>query len=306
MKVVSYYKYLTDIANVGRTGAGGGNYWQDVIGILLQKMLGDAILVGRPHGRDSRDIATYPVLDDSCDIAYCQVFDIPWPRPSASFVYSIISDYIRLEPELEDWLQRASPDVLFSTQYYKQDLIDLCNKYGCKCIFLPWFNVEKKSYIADKSITAMSTGAVGGNYPLRTNICRYLRSLNRSDILVKTTNTQLKYALSNEEYERSLSHTKYYISGGIYDFQIPPKYFEVCNYGACLVSFDMPMMRKCGFVDGETYIKLNKLEDIEEIIASDRWKEIAPAGQKMVQERHMIEMRVKQILEVYDECLKTP
>ncbi|GAI41069.1 unnamed protein product, partial [marine sediment metagenome] len=44
----------------------------------------------------------------------------------------------------------------------------------------------------------------------------------------------------------------------------------------------------------------DSLDEIDDIIASDRWREIAPAGQKMVQERHMIENRRDQILKVYN------
>lgn len=302
MKVASYYKYLlpgsTDVAY---SGMGCGYYWQNVIGIKLQQMLGKATVVGRLHSPSSRTIERYPILDDDYDISYCQLFDIPFKRPSG-FVYGIISDFIRMEVLLTAWLEEIKPDVLFTTQYYKSNLITLCAKYSCKCEFLPWFNVEKEPYIEDKIVTAMSTGAIGPTYPQRTMICDYLMRLNRDDVISKSTNDQKRYPLSKEEYVKNLRRTKYYITGGIFDFQIPPKYFEVCNYGACLVSSNMPMMEKCGFVDGKTYIELNSIAEIDDIIASDRWREIAPAGQKMVQERHMIENRKDQILKTYARC----
>jgi len=296
VRVASYYKYVV----VEQEGLGNANYHTDIIGKKLQQLLGEATFVGRMPGADSRDVRQYDILDGDFDINHLQLFDLPHKRPKG-FVYTTISDYLRLEPELDRWLNKVRPDVLFPLQHYRQDIINHCERYNCKCVLLPHFLIKKPPYIKEKKITAYMSGAWGMNYPLRTTIARYLKNLNRKDISINMTNDQHNYAFTDKEDHTNLSVSKYVFSGGVYDFQIPPKYFDICNCGACLVSFDMPMMAECGFVDGKTYIKLNSLEDIDQIIASGRWREIAPAGQKMVQGRHMIEKRAEQILRVYNE-----
>jgi len=312
MKIVSYYKQLPpEKQKLGGIGQGGGLYWQNVVGRKLQIALAEAAaethsyilptLVPRPHGKDSYDCRDYDVIDGDFDIAYCQLFDVPKKRP-ATWIYSIISDYLNLQVPLEDWLARTKPNVLFSFQYYRQDLIDQCRNHGCRCVFMPWFNETNYTQIHEKTITAMSSGCLLAlTYPNRVAIYTYLEMLGRPDIILSGDRRGLnEYRLSNEEYQLSLAQTKYYISGGILDFMAPPKYFEVCNYGACLVSHDMPMMEQSGFIDGKTYIKINKVEDILDILDTDKWRDIGIAGQQMVQKRHTIKKRAEQILWTYN------
>ena len=311
MKIISCYKELqSDNLIAGGIGQGGGGYWQNVVGIKLQSCLAEILkaklhLCSRPHGRDSFDRTDYEPLKGAYDIAYCQLFEVPKVRP-ADWIYSIISDYISMEAVLEDFLSRAKPDLIISFQYPlnppsgKPNLIEQCARHGCEVVFMPWFNEQNQPvYKVERNITAMCTGKMGGTYPFRDKAYKYLESLNRSDIALSGNPNGSTFRLSDEQYQDSMRRCKYYISGGIYDIQIPPKYYEVCNYGCCLISPELPMMKEAGFIDGETYIKVNNAEEIPDILASDRWVEIGRAAQKMVHKYHGIRARAKDIAKMW-------
>lgn len=311
LRMISYFKNVNvDNQDVGGIGQGGGGYWQEQVGVRLQeevaKVLGaELILSGRRYGFDSFDRRDYDTIAGQFDIAYCQLFEVPKKRP-AKWIYSIISDYISMEAVLEDFLARAKPNVLISFQYPleppagKPNLVEQCAKHGCKVVFLPWFNAENTQiWNPHKDVVAMCTGRTGMSYPMRFSIYKYLATLNREDIVLSGNPSGVTFRLTDEEYHDALGRCRYYITGGIYDFQIPPKYYEVCNYGVTLVSPELAMMEEAGFVDGQTYLKLNKLQDIPDIIASTRYNEIGFVGQQMVQARHSIERRAKDIAELF-------
>lgn len=316
MRLISCYKSLSaEQQELGGVGQGGGNYWEDVVGIALQQQMilaagegGDSLVLSpRPHGFDSFDRMDYDFLGNETefDLAYCQLFEVPKRRP-AKIIYTILSDYLGMQDVLEDFLMRARPNFLISLQYPNPDLAVQCEKYGCKVIMLPWFNERNNQAFGTKTITAMCTGKMGGTYPRRDEIFKALEALNRQDVVLSGITDPTKghaFKLTNEQYQQALASTKYYFSGGIYDFQIPPKYFEVCNYGACLVSPPLPQMEACGFVDGQTYIKLDSDEQIPGILDSEAWMKIGLAGQAMVHKRHSMQQRAKDILEVYNDTI---
>ena len=301
-KIVSYYKYLPNgQTGISEIGIGAGHWRTNICGKLLPQMLGETTFVPREHGHDMRDIRDYPIIEGDFDIAFCDLFEAPISKRPAPFIYGFLNDFIELEAQMEHYLDKARPTIVFSFLYNKPDLHELCAKYGATCIYLSWFLTEKYPWTADKHVSAMCSGAHGHPiYPWRTRIAEYLQNMGRNDVVVSVTNNQMTYPLTTNEYQSALAHTKYYLSGGIFDFQIPAKYYEACAYGATLVSPEMPMMKEMGFVDGQTYIALKSLDEIPGIIASERWKDIGPRGQEMVQQRHMIEHRVQQIWQAYD------
>ena len=311
MKIISCYKELQkDNLIAGGIGQGGGGYWQNSVGIKLQSELAEILkaklhLCPRVHGRDSFDRTDYEPLMGFYDIAYCQLFEVPKHKPG-KWVYSIISDYISMEGVLEDFLDRARPDVMISFQYPltppdgKPNLVEQCKRHDCQVVFLPWFNsINEPVSKVYRDISAMCTGKMGGTYPMRDRIYKYLESLKRNDIVLSGNPNGSTFRLDENSYRDSLRRCKYYITGGIYDIQIPPKYYEVCNFGCCLVSPELPMMKEAGFIDGETYIKINSVEEIPDIIASDKWQEIGRAGQKMVHKNHGIRARAKDIAKLW-------
>ena len=316
MRIASYYKTL-DVtqSKLGGVGQGGGGYWETAVGYSLQQEIAKQLSAyvafnPRPHGKDSFDVAHYDVVDDDFDIAYCQLFDLPSTRP-ARWVYSIISDYIGMEKVLEDWLAAAKPDVLISLQYpvnddHQPNLWQQCARHGCTPIFLPWFNATNFPVAVtqeQRNVVGMSSGAMGGTYPNRQAIYNYLTGLGRDDIVLSGNAAGGgNYRLSDAEYQDALHRCRYYFSGGIYDIQIPPKYYEIMNYGATLVSHELMNMEQAGFIDGVTYIKLNNLDEIPAILESDRWQQIGREGQRMVHERHSMTQRATDIIRVYNEA----
>lgn len=318
MRMASFYKTLqADNLIAGGLGQGGGGYWQEDVGERLQAEIADQLgaeltLVPRPHGRDSFDTRDYGFAGGTYDLAYCQLFD-SCDRLPAEWIYSIISDYISMEAVLQDFLNRMKPNVLITFQYPleppegKDNLVVQCNTVGCKVVFLPWFNsqdAEDHSWIRD--IDAMCTGKIGGTYPFRDAAFKALEKLQTTDgynIILSGNPHGSTFPLEYDQYIKCLNRCHYYVTGGIYDMQIPPKYYEICNHGATLVSPELPMMAEAGFVDGETYVRCEDLSDLESILKSDRWRVVGPAGRRMVQERHNIYTRAREIADLYREWL---
>jgi hypothetical protein len=317
LQIATFYKKLQhDNLIAGGLGQGGGGYWEQDVGVRLQIYLAEALggnlkMQSRPHGRDSFDRTDYDVKGGPFDIAYCQLFESPTSHP-AEWVYSIISDYISMEGVLEEFLDKTRPNLLISFQYPlvppkdRPDLVLQCSRYDCKVLFMPWFNANNKVESAlDRDVVAMCTGKMGGTYPFRDAVYNYLKTLNRDDIVLSGNPNGSVFPLNNDDYQNRLFRCRYYITGGIYDIQIPPKYYEICNYGATLVSHELPMMKEAGFVDGETYIKIDKVEDIDEVIKSDAYKTVGPAGRDMVQQYHSIRGRAHEIQNAYIEDIES-
>ena len=316
LQIATFYKrLLQDNLIAGGLGQGGGGYWQSDVGVRLQIYLaaalgGNLIMKSRPHGRDSFDRKDYDIEGGPYDIAYCQLFEVPTSRP-ADWIYTIISDYISMEGVLEDFLERTRPNLMISFQYPldpppgKPNLVEQCSRYDCKVLFMPWFNADNKVDSGlYRDVAAMCTGKMGGTYPFRDSVYKYLEKLNRDDIVLSGNPNGSVFPLSDKDYQNRLNRCRYYITGGIYDIQIPPKYYEICNYGATLVSPELPMMKEAGFVDGKTYIKIDKVDDIDEVIKSDAWKTIGPAGRDMVQQNHSITGRAREIANAYIEHIE--
>ena len=307
MNVASFYKSLNpDQQTMGGVGQGGGSYWEQSVGMDLQLEIAaqlGATFHGFPraHGKDSYDRVDFAPPEVDFDIAYIQLFEVPTKRP-AKFVYSILSDYLHMEACLDDFLERARPDVIVSLQYGRDDLAERCAKYGCKVVQLPWFNADTALIEPNtvRDVGGLCTGTIGGTYPRRDAIHNYLQSLNRGDVVLSGSKIGCHgFSLDHDAYYDHLRRAQYYFSGGIFDFQIPPKYFEVVNYGACLVTHDLPLLADAGFVHDETCIIIETLDEIPMILDSDRWERIGEAGKAMVDQRHSLAQRATDIIEVY-------
>ena len=320
MKALSCYKVISsDTVLDGGCGQGGGNWFTDVAGIKLQKAIaeilgGDLFLQQRPHGKTSYHLNAYDPPEWDFDVAYVQLFDPPTRRP-ARFVWSMISDYIRMESALELWLEATKPNLLVSLQYpltpprrvhwvpfpvALPNLVEQCDRHDCRVVFLPWFNEANVPPVpVDRDIAAMCSGKTSSSYPSRSHNAAWLRALRREDVIVSCGAHTDRFALTYQEYLEALVRCRYYVTGGIYDLQIPPKYFEVANYGACLVCVDMPTMEEVGFVDGDTFIRIKSPFDITNVIEDPvRWQKIGAAGRDMVQQRHHMGQRSKEIADI--------
>lgn len=284
------------------------NSWYTHMGIALPETLGKTThVIDTNQGKwvGGLETGTYTLdleIKNNFDMAYIQPFIIPTKRP-APFIYSFVSDYQNKRDELKikKWIENVRPNFIGSLQTISKEFIDFGKKYNCLIKLMPWFMIEKFPYIEKKDITAMCTGVISNSYSNRTRINNYLKNLNRKDIVAVCGSDRTNFELSNEKYEHFISRTKYYMSGAIYDRYIPPKYYEVCNVGACLVSHETFLMKQCGFINGKTYIKINNINDIQHILKDDlKWKEIGKRSQEMIQENHTVDVRAKQIMEIYE------
>jgi hypothetical protein len=274
------------------------NFWYDGIGIALQEKIGRT----RHVVVTKNNFEFYPVHGDF-DIAYIQKPRVPkGEKRPAKFIYSFVSDYFGDEKRTKEWMKKVRPDLMGCLQYCPDELVRFGKSIGCRVELVPWFVTDKESYVEDKKITAMCTGCIDNAYSKRKLIYNYLKKLNRKDVVLSCGSFG-KYPLPNDEYQRKIKKTKYYFSGGIHDRFIPPKYYEVCNNGACLVSHELPLMEQFGFVDGETYVKIFNLNEINKVLDSDMYKEIGKAGREMVQKRHTVEARAKKIIEVFRDAV---
>ena len=255
-------------------------------------------------GRKQKDFVghTYTLPEGDYDMIYIQMKKgaVPSKRPD-TFIYTMLSDYIGAERRVKHFIKEARPNLLLCLQHWTKELSNYGKKYGCKVVLLPWFVMGKMPYIKDKTIEGMCTGVIHHTtYKDRKQVHDYLLNMNRDDIILSCSGNFGNYKLTNKEYENYITKTKYYFSGGIHNKLIPPKYYEICNAGACLVSKDMPEMKKCGFIDGKTFIKLNNMSDINKILDTDKYIEIGIAGQKMIEDKHTVDVRAKQIMDIYN------
>lgn len=271
-------------------------FWEHGIGRLLPTKLGEASLSSYSADRIS-------VADGDFDMAYCQPWGIPNRRP-AKFIYSFLSDYRGHERQISEWVDRVRPDLLGCLQQAPPELVDFGRKRGCRVELLPWF-VSAPEPVREKMFDIMCSGCINpAIYPSRNRIFgRLSRPDFRGRATLSCSATFGRYPLGADEYRRAIGAARYYASGGIYDQWIPPKYYEALNYGACLLSFPMPHMKECGFVDGETFIELKSVEDIAAIVDSDRHLRIGSQGREMVWRRHSVNARAKRILEIYHELI---
>ena len=271
-------------------------FWSWGIGKALPETIGNATIV---YLKDlyGPKVTNFPVVKGEFDIAYVQQPMVPNKRP-APFVYSLHSDYY--PRQLKPWIKKVRPNFVGMLQNCPDELVTFGKKVGCRIELFPWFVLKKLPYAGKKNVNGFISGAVNPAYPMRMRMYEFLKKLGRNDVVLSCGPFD-KYPLTYEQYVETLLRSKYYFSGGILDQFIPPKYFEVCNAGACLVSPKLPRMEECGFVDGETYIRLTSLAQIQDILESDSWKEIGRRGRQMVQRKHMVENRAQRILRLCKE-----
>lgn len=295
MKVISYYLPLPILARLRLINL-HWTFWTDGIGLALPSLLGDSVTFVKL--RNNHEV--YRIKSTDFDIAYCHPYAIPNKRP-ARFVYTFLSDFRGHERELEKWIDTVRPNLLACLQDMPLELVEYCKSKGCTARLLPWFVIKTETYNA-KDLIGMCTGCIASSiYPKRAEIYAYLAERRRSDVILSGSEKFGKYPLSNAEYRLLLRRARYYLSGGIYDLFIPPKYYEAANVGACIVSFPMPMMDLIGYVNGQTYISISSVRDIDAVLESDQYLQIGQNAQQMIRERHTVWRRAQQILEVFHE-----
>jgi len=276
---------------------GHWTFWRDGISIKLAQEL--ATQLGAELEFEIIQPGGGPVeITKRGDIAFVPFSWYPNIRPT-KWIYTFCSDVKGYEDGMFRWMDYVRPNLIGCLQDMPDWLVAWGRANDCAVKLLPWFVCEEVAYNQDRPIDIMCSGAIGPTYPMRTKIYQYVQTYLR-DRAVLSCGPFGQYPLNRKDYLKALNQIKYYITGGIYDKFIPPKYYEVCNYGCCLVSFPMPRMGECGFVHGNTCIQLASLKDIEKIIETDSYIEIGKDAQAMVQSFHSVRRRAEQIIEVYN------
>lgn len=295
-KVVSYAGYKhpfpPEAAKLDPWG-----FWSWGIGKTLPSQVGDATIV---YLKDlyGPKVIDFPVVEGEFDLAQVQSPFMPDKKP-APFVYTLYSDVHNAEERIMTRCEKLRPNFVGMLQYCPEDMVEWASKRGIKMELFPWFVTEKLPYVQEKTVSGFISGAVHPRtYPARQKLFDRFKNLRRPDV-VMSCGSFSNYRLTYEQYIHILSQSKYYFSGGILDKFVPPKYYEVCNAGACLVSPPLPKLKECGFVDGETFIQLESLDDIPDILASDAWEKIGKQGRDMVQNRHFVKIRADRIKELW-------
>ena len=278
--------------------------WRDVIGVALSQEIarilfedyGETVVqdetIVQPGGGSFK-------VEHEADIAFVPYSWYPDKRP-AKFIYTFASDVRGYEVKMQWWQDFVRPNYIGCLQDLPQWMIEWGDGNFCEVELAPWFVVPtlRADLMRTKITTGLISGAIGQTYPSRTKMYEYLKSLNRPDVIL-SCGAFGKYPLTTEQYKDVLHISKYYLSGGIYDEFIPPKYYEAANYGCCIISEHMSRMTECGFVDGETYIAIESVDEIEDILESRNWYHIGLNARSMVKEKHSVHARAKRIVEVY-------
>lgn len=287
LKVVSYYDSFSEHFP----------YWEKGIGLALPKYLGNAtcIKIDIPCGE-------YDILPEKFDINYCgcnyfygrTIF--PKTRPNG-FVYSFMTDYEGRKSSIESFIERVRPNLLGCLQVTPEELVEFGAKYDCEVVSIPFFIFENFAN-EQKTINAFCSGNINpSGYPCRYRLYKYLKTI-KEDVCLSCTIPFEMYPLSYAQFKDTLAHTKYYLTAGVRDIEMPANFTNVCNYGACLVVYGMSL-EKYGFVNGETYIRIDSLEEIPNILHSDKWRTVGPAGQAFVRKEFTVTRTASKIFSYY-------
>ncbi len=260
-------------------------WWEDIAGRALPLAIDEVCIY--QHIKEN-----YDLIEHDFDITYCQLGHYPKERPKG-FVYTMLSDWITNEYWITEWVKKVKPDLILCLQTLPEELI----QYGAK--LMPWC-VKEVPKNKVKDIKGFCSGCINYKvYPKRNDISWYLKKFD--GVKVSCSSIFGIYPLTNHQYRDTISRSRYYFSGGIYDRFVPPKYYEAASYGCCLVTFDMEYLNICGFIDGETCIVIKRLEEIDDIINSDRYIHIGENARQMIHDNHTVKVRAKQIREIYEK-----
>jgi hypothetical protein len=276
MKVVSYFEPCKPREHF--------TWWEDIAGLALPIEISNTAIMQYIYG-------TYHLMGDF-DINYCQLGHYPVERPKG-FVYTMVSDWISNEYWIMEWVKKVKPDLILCLQQLPDELFP----YGAK--LMPWCvkDIPKASI---KDIKGFISGCTNQNtYPNRSKLAKYLTKFG--DVKNSCSTVFGCYPMSNFEYLNTIKRTRYYFSGGIYDRFVPPKYYEAASYGCCIITFDMEMLSKVGFKHNENCIVIKRLEEIDDIIDTDRYIHIGENARQFINDNHTVKVRAKQIREIYGQ-----
>ena len=99
----------------------------------------------------------------------------------------------------------------------------------------------------------------------------------------------------------SFSLAKYAVLSCLDDGSAPLEYVEAASAGAAVVSFGSKELRAAGFVAGDSFCELKSVEEIDALVASGSWKTVGERGRLIVEERHTVAKRARELLKIINE-----
>jgi hypothetical protein len=258
----------------------------------------------------------------NADISFVRMSSyFPNGRPN-KFLVAVMGDYTYYKEKVHDWIKRYRPELILCTDEIPLTLKEVCNNYGSKAEWMPYFLGHQWQQWGHKchgwtdklrQTHAFISGCIGKNiYHIRKAFHDKMRTIglfnndlkyvpdnkSGSKIKISCNETFGKYPMSFTEYKKILCDTRYYVTGGIMDRIVPSKVFEASLLGACMVCNPMDNLKPWGFVNGKTIITIDDPGELLEIFRSDKWKEIGPKARDLVLNRHTVQQRAKEVADI--------
>lgn len=109
------------------------------------------------------------------------------------------------------------------------------------------------------------------------------------------------------EYARVMSRSKIVVNWPRSPQNRPHRIFDAMACGACLVTGPIPNVPGDDMVTGRHYFEVGQLEDIpaviNDLLASDTWRQLARQGKQLVDSKHRWAIRAKQLRDILESEL---
>ena len=160
-------------------------------------------------------------------------------------------------------------------------------------------------YKVKKTIDYLMMGRVNDLYPLRKEIVSRHHKLKGLIVhehpgYKSFTNKEKDSLLLDEKYAKEICRAKMFLTcGSRYDFAVG-KYFEVPACGTLLLASNFSELTDLGFKDKKNFISINKRNFVKKakyyLEHEDERNEICRKGYKLVNSRHLTDIRVREFV----------
>lgn len=213
-------------------------------------------------------------------------------------------DIHRTQNELREFVWKNHVDLVFS--FYRDTFTDWFSDLASKFRWLPNFvNIDVfKDYGLEKEIDFLLMGALSEKiYPLRTIIAEEMTGM-KGFVHHRHPGyrdfTPEEGELVGESFAREINRAKiFFTDDSIFKYPIA-KYFEVPACNTLLLASGSQELRDLGFIDGLTFVEINRSNYLEKakyyLKHEEERKAIARRGYEMVRENHTTAIRARQLV----------
>jgi len=205
-------------------------------------------------------------------------------------------------------------DIQFLFTIYRDEFLKRHPQYKKRMFWLPHFvntNIFK-DYQYPKEINWLLMGRITNHYPTRQRIYKRMRNKNGfvyySHPGYKNVNELDRGIFVGEKYAKEINRAKMFITDDS-KLHLPfMKYYEVLACNTLLLAPANKELLDLGFKPKENFVEINKynFEQVANyyLIHEEERKKIAQAGYEMVHERHSLEVRVKELIDMIKSIVK--